>query len=210
MVSPMKNTAIFRRRLHPALAAGTAMTEMVLVLPFLAVILSLTFFFGWAMMQKERTHLASRYAAWSAVEAGVPPDEARLNDLVFANKASTLTIGPTGYTSTTLDDLVTRVGQVDQIAGGLADDLIGKRFPHGYRSSVTADFAPRQNFWSQFRGPLSGHHAREGVTWQRQNVSPWNVLRDQFYSPFDTVLEAVPAPGSDMAQMVRSLYLAYW
>ena len=220
---PMKKTLTYRPMLPPAFAAGTAMTEMVLVLPFLAVILSLTFFFGWAMMQKERTLLASRYSAWSRVDTGVWADEARLNDLVFANKATTLTLtqdtgdpaigswGAPGGTNTTPGDLVTAVGAVNQIAAGLADEMVNSRFPHGYRSIVSAEFSPRQNFWAQFRGAISGRDAREGLSWRRaDSVSPWNVLRDQFYSPFDTALESVAPPANGMAQMVRSLYLAYW
>jgi Flp pilus assembly protein TadG len=202
----------------PAFAAGTAMTEMVLVMPFFAVILSLTFFFGWAMMHKEQVLLASRYSAWSRVDTGTWADEARLNNIVFANKAATLTLDQTGYDAadsgggnTTPADLVTAVGAVNQVAAALADETVNKQFPHGYRSSVSAEFAPRQNFWAAFRGAISGHDSREGFPWRRaDSTSPWNVLRDQFYSPFDTALESVAPPANDMAQMIRDLYLGYW
>lgn len=199
------------------------MTEMVLVLPFLAVILSLTFFFGWAMMHKEQTLLASRYSAWSRADTGVWADEARLNDIVFANKAATLTLtqdsgdptgsawGASGGANTTPGDLVAAVGSVSQVASALADEMVNGRFPHGYRSIVSAEFTPTQNFWSQFRGAISGRDLREGTSWRRaDSASPWNVLRDQFYSPFDAALESVAPPANDMAQMIRNLYLGYW
>lgn len=219
----MKKVSTYRPMFRPAFAAGTAMIETTLALPFFAVILSLTFFFGWVMMHKQQTILASRYNAWSRVDTGVWPDEARINDIVFANKAAILTLGQAtgdpavdnswgggGSTNTTPGDLISSVGNVNQIAGGLADEMVGKRFPHGYRASVAAEFSPVQNFWAQFRGPISAHDSREGVSWRRDNVTPWNVLRDQFYSPFDTALESVAPPANDMAQMIRSLYLAYW
>jgi hypothetical protein len=209
--------------LPPAFAAGTAMTETVLVMPFFAVILSLTFFFGWAMMHKEQTLLASRYSAWSRVDTGTWADEARLNDIVFANKAATITLtqdtgdadpaawGAVGAGNTTPADLITAVGSVSQVAAALADEMVNSNFPHGYRSIVSAEFAPQQNFWAQFRGAISARDLREGLSWRRgDGASPWNVLRDQFYSPFDTALESVAPPANDMAQMIRNLYLGYW
>ena len=60
------------------------------------------------------------------------------------------------------------------------------------------------------QGHIHDHHAREGITWRRDEVNSWSLLRDQYYWDLDGRLRRVPAPGDGMARVIRKLYLAHW
>jgi hypothetical protein len=81
-------------------ARGAAMTETVLVAPFLLLFLALVLFFGRMMVQAQHTQVAARYETWREMTGapGPAPDDNvnpehrnwQINDLFFARKASTL------------------------------------------------------------------------------------------------------------------------
>jgi len=190
---------------------GTAMTEMILVIPFLATILGLTFFFGWAMMHKQQVLVADRYAAWRRIETGAWPTENDLNRMVFVNKAQDVQLsGTTDGLKETPRDLVGEADARHQLAGALADDLVVQRFPAGRRADVAASFDADKALWEKFTGHIRHHHGREGVTWRRDEVHCWTTLRNQFYSDFDEDMRSIPAPANGMANTIRRLYLAIW
>ncbi len=54
-------------------ARGTAMTEMVLVIPFVAVVLSLLLYLGGAVVRLKGAHVVDRYEAWRQVGKGPAP-----------------------------------------------------------------------------------------------------------------------------------------
>ena len=93
-----------------------------------------------------------------------------------------------------------------------AAELLLDRFPAGRRARVSARFRAHQALWQRedLIRYIHSRHGREGITWRRDEVRPWRVLRDQFYLELDEALRRVPAPGDGMAQMIRELYLAHW
>lgn len=192
---------------------GTAIAEFVLAVPLLAMVVALTFFFGWVMMNKHQVLVASRYSAWQRVDTGAWPSEGRLNYIVFNNRASDVVLSSEAPVGETADELISQAGDMSPRTEVLAEELITERYPPGRRAHVSADFNPRQAFWqSVMKGMYDLHHlyGREGVTWRRAEVSCWAVLRNQYYSELDDSLGRVSAPADGMAQMIRGLYLGEW
>jgi len=189
---------------------GTAMVEFVLTVPLLATVLGLTFFFGWVMMHKHQVVVADRYAAWSRVEAGAWPGTDDLNIRCFARTADGVYLDTLEGVTETVHDLVGLSAARGPRAGVLADRLLDERFPGGQRAQVGASWNASQPLWQQFVGRIKHQHGREGITWRRDEVSPWNTLRDEYYSDMDTSLENIRDPARNMGQMIRGLYLAHW
>ncbi len=192
---------------------GTAIAEFVLAVPFLAIVLGLTFFFGWVMMHKHQVLVANRYSAWQRVDTGVWPSEDRLNDVVFNNRASSVALSSEAPVGETADELISEAGNMSPRTGVLAEELIADNYPPGRRAHVSANFNPRQALWQNvMEGMYDMHHrhGREGVTWRRDEVSCWSVLRNQYYSELDDSLERVSEPSDGMAQMIQGLYLTGW
>ncbi|OPX22160.1 MAG: hypothetical protein B1H04_05440 [Planctomycetales bacterium 4484_123] len=188
------------------------MVEFTLVVPILAVILSLVFFFGWSLMHKHQVIVADRYAAWQRIETGRWPGTDKLNESFFANKALDVSLGGAATGRRTATELAGAAGDLNRRSGSLAEELLLDRFPTGRRAHVSAKFHGHQALWERegLIGYIHSRHGREGITWRRDEVRPWRVLRDQFYQELDEALQRVPAPGDGMAQMIRGLYLAHW
>ena len=189
---------------------GTAVVEFVLAIPFLAFILGITFFFGWALMHKQKVMIADRYSAWQRVETGSWPGEDRLNNLVFNGRAADVNLSSEEPVWETADDLVNQTGQISRQSEMLADELVLQRFPAGHRAHVAASFDPEETLWQRYTGAIHHRYGREGITWRRAEVSCWLTLRDFYYADLDAVLERMPAPANRMAQTIRSFYLASW
>ena len=187
------------------------MIEFVLIMPFLAVILGLTFFFGWALMHKQHVQTASRYAAWRRIETGAWPSEQDVNENSLDDRAERVNLSGSQYDlRRTATDLAGKAGSWHVRAGQYADDLIVERFPAGRRAEISAGFAVDTGLWERFVGDIHARHGREGVTWRRDEVNPWGTLRDNFYSDFDRDLRSATGPASGMARTIRLLYLANW
>lgn len=186
------------------------MMEFVLVVPFLAIILGLTFFFGWAYMHRHQVVIANRYAAWQRVENGAWPSEEKLNKLFFADRAVDVQVHAMGLERWTARDLLDEVGAESRRTGLYAEELLWDRFPGGHRAHVAAKFSSNRALWEQFQGHIHDSHGREGITWRRDEVNCWTTLRDEFYPDLDAALRAVPDPGAPMAQVIRRLYLVHW
>ncbi|MDY7009478.1 MAG: TadE family protein [Planctomycetota bacterium] len=192
---------------------GTAISEFVLAIPLLAIVLGLTFFFGWVMMHKHQVLVANRYSAWQRVDTGAWPGEDRLNSVAFTNRASDVVLSSEAPVGETADELISRAGNMSPRTELLAEELITEQYPPGWRAHVSADFNPRQALWQNVMGgmyDIHHRHGREGVTWRRDEVSCWSVLRNQYYSELDDSLGRVSSPADEMAQMIRELYLTGW
>jgi len=189
---------------------GTAMTEFVLAVPFLAIVLGLTFFFGWAMRNRNQVCVADRYSAWRRVQAGSWPSEADLNRDVFGGRAVRVGLSSAPPVTETVDQLVVEAGDRNPNAEMFADETIRQKFPTGKRAHVSAEFDTNEALWDKFTGSIHHRHGREGLTWRRDEASCWPTLRDIFYSDLDESLQRIPSPANRMAQMIRGLYLAHW
>jgi hypothetical protein len=188
------------------------MLEFVMVVPFLAFILSLVFFFGWGMMNKHAVLVSDRYTVWRAVESSSPSKE-EINANCFRDKAVNIDLDGEVPVTQTGDDLVTKASGESPGAGSLADTLINNVFPGGRKLEVTASFKTIQTYWARLTGDtatIKHKHGREGVTWRRDEVDCWGTLRDQYYSGMDGSLKAMPNPANGLAGVVRGLYLTHW
>jgi hypothetical protein len=206
-----RQSSIVNRQLN--LRRGTAMLEFVLLIPLLATVVALTFFFGWSMMHKTQLLQAARHAPWENIDTGAWPTEEFINEQFFHNRAASVSLAsePDKVSRETSEDLVNDVGGREAAAGALADELTLNLFPPGKRGRVAAGFNTDQPIWKTFEGTITATHQREGLTWRRDDpCDPWNTLRDQYYPDLDNLLNGIPAPGSGMAQMIRGLYLAHW
>jgi len=190
------------------------MVEFTLVVPLLALITGLTFFFGWAFMHKHQVVVADRYAVWQRVENRAWPTEEKLNRAFFADKAVDVALGERGLSRQTAQDLVDEAGDRHQPAELLADELLMERFPGGHRAGVAAEFTSKRNLWRKYADShIRSDHAREGITWRRDEVRCWTTLRDQYYADLDDSLKGLQesdSPGRNMAGMIRGLYLTHW
>lgn len=189
---------------------GTAVIEFILAVPFLAFILGITFFFGWALMHKQKVVIADRYTAWQRVETGAWPSESRLNNLVFNGIATYVDLSAEEPVLETADDLVTQTGEISRQGQILADELVRQNFPAGQRAHVAVSFDPDETLWQRYTGAIHHRYGREGITWRRAEVSCWRSLRDLYYAGFDAAMERMPPPADQMARVIRSLYLASW
>ncbi len=197
----------------PHMRRGTAIFEFVLVVPILAVVLGLTFFFGWVMMHKHQVLAANRYSAWQRVTTGVWPSEDRLNSVAFNNRATSVIFSSEAPVGATADELIFEAGNISPRTRVLAEELIVEHYPPGLRAHVSADFNPQQALWQNVMEDMYDihyRHGREGVTWRRDEVSCWLALRDLYYFELDESLGLISAPAAPMAQMIRGLYLTGW
>lgn len=207
---------------------GTAMIEFVFCVPLLALVLALTFFFGYLMKNQQAIKAADRYATWRDVY-NPNPTPSDVNNLLFAGRAVNMQVyqrwdvgdpTPAGYTpGLTLDEWVTASTAVSPEAGSFAQSTIHDRFPHHYGKAVVAEFPSTVGAWQQFNGPVSSHqidgdvmlgHAREGVEWRRTQAGISETIREQYLQTLDAVLLGIPSPGDGMAQMIRRLYVNGW
>ena len=189
------------------------MAEFVIAVPFLAIVLGLTFFFGWVMMHKHQVLVANRYSVWQRVDTGAWPSEGNLNHVAFNDRASSVSLSSENPVADTTGDLVTNAGNISPRAEVLAEELINTHYPPGRRVHVSADFNPRKALWQNAMNDMYDihhRHGREGVSWRRSEASCWPVLRNQYYSELDELLERVSSPTDQMADMIRGLYLAGW
>ena len=201
-----------RRRCHRR--GGTAIVEFALVIPFLAMVLLLTFSFGWAMSNQQRVWAADRYACWKQVRTGAQTTGDQLNQTFFNRRASSVSVDylERGWPNWS-DDLQSYVGEVAKVnaaSGELADGLIFNRFRLGERASVQADFPTNNLFWKHFSGPIQSRHTRAGLEWRWRQARCENEVADQMLYSVDGLLATTQAPGDKLARFLRTLYRQGW
>jgi hypothetical protein len=185
-----------RRRLGADRQRGAVMIEMVLLLPILALILSLLLFGGWAAVRLHQASVVDRYEAWRRAAQAPGPgarsqQTGQLNDAFFERRAQRLeeTAGPApDFDSPRFQ--MEAAGRIDGEAGQFArrlddrrDPLVGARFK--------ASHEPAMAFWRWLDGPIRHGHHRFGEErafvdrliddgrWYEPAADQWNVLRTQ-------------------------------
>jgi hypothetical protein len=181
-------------------------------IPFIALIVGLTFFFGRALTNKQHVTGASRYAAWHDVmRRPSVVTAAELDDMFFAGRARGEDIVNTPGTTRTLQDLVSEAGTHGQAAYQLADRCAFDYFPHGRAANVSAEFASTVGLWQRLSGAIHARCARDGVPWRRDDrVYCEPALRDEFLPQLDQTLQNVAPPAEPLAETLRRLYLQRW
>ncbi len=187
---------------------GTALLEFVMAIPFLALLLGLTFFFGWSMKNQQHVKIADRYLAWRHVRTKEWKAD-RLNHRFFGETAERVSASRGHGPDDTLEDLVAEADHVSGRAGEMAGRLIPRRVHRGRSVRVGAVFPSDVGVWNRMdlTGPITSHHVRDGVQWRCiENVFNNEVVNDQFLSEFDGSL-----PGDNkLAKVLRILYRYKW
>jgi hypothetical protein len=190
--------------------SGTALIEFVMTIPFLAVVISLTFFFGWSLKNQQEVKVSDRYLAWSDTTRGGAPSATDINVAFFETKAVNVRTdynnSPSASTDT-LNDMVSKAGQVARpVAQYMADNS-----PHACSVSVGADFPPPTSTpWKQFTGQMTGDYAREGVEWRHTQASCEPAIINQYLDPMDRMFVNMQGPASSLAGIFRGLYNSSW
>ena len=188
------------------------MVEFVLAIPFLATLIGLTFFLGWAARHQQDVMISARYAAWQGVLRGTTPLHSDLNEMFFANKAARATVGAGDGPDSTRRELVDEVGATSTWAYALADEAIfgADPFPAGRSAFVEASFPTDVALWRYFQGSIGKTHARDGRCWRRGQAGVAQTLRLRFLTELDQRLLGARPEGSKLAERIRTLYLNEW
>ena len=190
---------------------GTALVEFAMCIPLLALVISLTFFFGHAMMNQQHVRISDRYTAWRRA-AGGNVDGQTLNTLFFRERAEGIGLTEDGGPADTLEDYVAFAAWTGSDAERLARATVLQRFPRGQRATVEAEFPSSSGagVYRRLAGAIRGSHYRDGVEWRRGQARPEDGLRDEFLGDVDATLDNLPAPADTLGQVLRGLYLAGW
>ncbi|MCK4277382.1 MAG: hypothetical protein KAX78_12760 [Phycisphaerae bacterium] len=145
------------------------MIESVLCVPLIALVLGLTFFFGWAMRNQQRVIISDRYAVWRRVVAKQTVGGGQLDAAFFGYEAGTVNVDYGGGPDGTLVDYVSAAAERGGRAEELAERLV-EHFPRSHSAVVSADFPSDVPMWSGFTGAIRRRHVRDGVEWRRGEV----------------------------------------
>ncbi|MFP4105977.1 MAG: hypothetical protein ACLFVU_07790 [Phycisphaerae bacterium] len=188
------------------------MIEFIMCLPFIALILSLTYFFGYAMQHQQQVKVSSRYASWKRVRTGLGPNAAEINQRNCADAARDVDVVARRTPIDTALDLATNCGTHSPDARIVADDLFLRWAQRGWEARVTGEWDHDVDLWEDvgLSGPITKGHLREGVEWRRVQVDMRRTVIDLYLQDIDTALRTVNPPGDGMAGMMRSLYRHGW
>lgn len=189
---------------------GTALLEFVMCIPLFALIIALTFFFGWAMVNQQRVKVSARYKVWRDLRSTSEVTGGALNRDFYERRAESVDLFSDSGVAETLDDLVTEAGVVSRPAGALAQEAVLDYFPHERRTQVAAEFPTDVRAWRRFKGPIEHRYGRAGVEWRRGEASCRMPLLHQYLDVLDSELRSVPAPADGLCRTVRQLYGNGW
>lgn len=177
-----------------------------MVIPLLALVLGLTFFFGWVMTNQQHVRQAARYTAWRRVvrNSGVGADE--LNRRFFADSAEQVDISGGRSGEPTLLDYSDALSSFSSPAGDLAEATAVESFPRGRWARVSAEFPTDVGLWRRFSGAMRARHSREGVEWRRGQASVEKAIRELHLGGLEDSLDGIPSPGSTLAERLQNLY----
>ena len=189
---------------------GTATVEFALTIPLLGLVLSLTFFFGWELTNKEHVRMSDRWAVWRTVRSAGEPIPQQLSDAFFKNKAANVNMSTGSGPDTTLQNYVQDAGKISQGAQQWAQNLVIDRFPRGLSAHVSAEFPSPSAAWARYTGAIHSAHSRDGVEWRRDQARCEEVLAQEWLTDLDGTLTTIPTPGDSLADTFRNLYLGGW
>jgi len=189
---------------------GAALLEFVVCVVLFGFILTLTYFFGWAMKNQQNVRLSARYKTWREVHTSQPVDAVRLNALSLDGIADDIALDTYTWPDLSRNDYVDAAGQVSGPAERLAGEIILGRFPGIRRCDVAARFPTDVGAWEQYAGSIRSAHARQGVEWRRGQAGAATVLRSEYFGSLEDATGNIQAPGRNFAGMVQRLYHSGW
>ncbi len=191
-----------------------------MALPLLAMVIVLTFFFGYTMINQQHVIAASRHVAWKAAyTGGQTPSFEELSEGFYENKADSgdvsLGSGPI-ETQRRLIRYVEEQGNVP--ATELIEICLDPTWPRGRDAKVRANFTTSIRAWQKLVGPRDHQHVREGLEWLRtppvgpseyyRQASYLEPIRDQFLPALDNAIKEIGDP--QLREALISLYSQRW
>jgi len=189
---------------------GTAIVEFVMVLPLLAVVLALMFWFGKSMIYQQHVRMADRYAVWRTIAGAGMPDEQHLDEQLLAGKSVDMELEAHGGPNQALQGYVVATSDISQSAESLADRLFLNRFPRGFELKMTVDFPSDILLQKQFLGTIASAHVRDGVTWRNREARCEEDLCEMYFQPVDNALRGLPTISRSFGDTFIQLYLGGW
>ena len=185
---------------------GAVMLETVMILPFLAVIIGLTFFFGRALRDQQRVQVAARHMAWRNLAA--EPDYGKgYNEKMYQGHANPCDHGGGGGLDPVRTDYIQKADAASARAGKLADQAVDS-WPDGVSDNASAGFPTEVGMWKWFKGDTHHSHSRAGVEWRRGQVSYLETIRDQFLMNLHHAV--LNLPDMTLQANLQALYLQRW
>ena len=215
MSSSLTDIAGGRRALHAG-RGGAALVELALAMPFLALVISLTFLAGYQMSNKQHVTTSARYAAWARVYGLPAPSDPELNAMFMDGKASSLSTSQGQGPTDTLDDAAAEADAAYQPAGELLRRTIDLSAPHSTLVAITGEFPSSIRAWQEFLGPRRSSSSRDGRQWQRGQVSYLEPVRDQFLYDLDRQVQDIQgqadpdSPTGRLSAALERLYSQQW
>lgn len=167
--------------------SGTAMGEMVLVLPLLMLILALLIFFGRGVVRGQHAQVMDRYEAWRSVSAAPGPaaqgatDNPQLNQLFFGANAESIEYDLSSYFPGLAGDELTRAAAAVNAPNEYhLSELVETSLRYNDRGrtvTFNTQHANRRRVWERFDQPTRHRHTRLGNDWA--HVNGWNADADQ-------------------------------
>jgi hypothetical protein len=184
--------------------------EFAACVPFLALVVIVTFFFGWAMVNQQHVWAADRYAAWRQVRTGTVPTDDELNRDFFADRARDVVTSRDSGTSRAEQGFVDAVVGESAAAGDLAGGLVMNRFPKGLGVNLQGEFPTDVAVWQRYTGAIHSRSARIGVEWRWRQASCEAVVADQDFTSLEGTLQSMPAAATGIGAFLRTLYRNNW
>ena len=188
---------------------GAVILETVMILPFLAVIIGLTFFFGRALRNQQLVQVAARHMAWRNLGGAWPRYDtpAVYNLALYQGHAKPCGDGGGGGPDPVRQDYIQRTESASARAGKLADQAVNS-WPDGVSDTASAGFPTDVGMWKWFPGDIHHRHSRDGVEWLRGQVSYLETIRNQFLMNLDHAVLALP--NMTLQNNLKALYLQQW
>lgn len=147
------------------------MTEMLLVMPFVLVILSLLILFGRELVRVQRAQVLDRSTVWRSVGRGPGPGgtSAQMNDMFFGGNADDVGATaagafPSAGGAALMDAMAAADPRTVDLAARLLVDL-----PDGLRHRVSVEHGNDVPLWERLRGPIHHRHTRLEHEWRQAN-----------------------------------------
>jgi Flp pilus assembly protein TadG len=204
---------MFGKRAKLARRKGTMALELYMVIPLLAFIVVLIFFFGWAMVNQQSVRVSDRYAAWRYIynDNGSGCSSVAANQYFMQNSAANVTLDYSSGSTQAGQDLTQDAQKCDSSplgAGVLASDLITNHTSGGCQDVVSAEFPspPGAALWQRWQGPMQDGYGREGVEWRRTQLGEVQTIKKLYLTDLDNMIPTIPVPGDGMGKMIQNLY----
>ncbi len=165
------------------------MIEFLMVIPLLAAVLGLTFFFGSAMANQQRLKIATRYQCWSELRKNNSASVSDLNRFHLDDRADESSFDSDwgGGPTEAFHELVSAVAgeaTIDEAATVMQAEVI-YLFPHGIRYKAQADFPSTMGIRRWLDETMQCEYVCDGVEWRRGDASYEVPIFDVFLGELD-------------------------